>query len=316
MGIQFYHWLLLGVGFWLLDFFKIGRITAAMAFAAGVVCIVSYLKPELAWGWQVWGFVMVTALGSISYLRTLGKSADVADNERKLLETKTASRLIGSRVTLSQPLYPGHSKLEVKGRYWKVAANRDFPAGTVVEVVGHEGNTLEIVSAETTHYQVSRTKGEEGLSLNAYHRDPAIEALYGEPDMDNWLLFREALQEHSKEALVNAYHVLSGLHGKHLDEAREELNTCTLALYDRKNEGLYETIQENMYSDPNKYEFLYMNGRWPGLDLVVFEQLINELIAALHTPWADRIRGEIGLEMARRAVMMIRKQQVKATRGD
>ena len=310
MEIQFYYWFVLALVFRLMDFFKIGRFSIAVAFAAALQGIISYLKPELTWGWQVWGFGMLCVLGFIFFLSGRGRSAAGIDDERKLAETTAASYLVGTRVTLNQPLYPGSSKLEVKGRYWKVNANRDFPAGTAVEVIGYRGNTLEIVSAEGTRYQASKSKGPEGLSLDAYHRDPEIEAQYGLPNFDNWLLFRGALEEHSKQALVNAYHVLSGLQGKYLEEARKSLNTCTLALYDVKNEGLYELLEENMYSEPDKYEYLYMNGRWPGLDRVAFEELLNELIAALHTPWAERMRGKISLDMANLAVMMIRKQLV------
>lgn len=310
MEIQFYYWFVLALIFRLMDFFKIGQFSMAVAFAAALQGIMSYLQPELSWSWQLWGFGMLTVLASIFYLTGKGKSATGIEDDRKLAETTAASYLVGTRVTLNQPLYPGSSKMEVKGRYWKVNANRDFPAGTVVEVVGNRGNTLEIVNAEGTSYQDTKGKVEEGLSMDAYHRDPAIEGLYGLPNFDNWQLFRAALEEHSKQALVNAYHVLSGLQGKDLDEARKSLNSCTLALYDVKNEGLYEPLVANMYSDPDKYEYLYMNGRWPGLDRVAFEELLNELIAALHTPWAERMRGKISLDMAKLAVMMIRKQLV------
>jgi membrane protein implicated in regulation of membrane protease activity len=310
MEIQFYYWFILALVFRVLDYFKIGRLSLAVAFAAALQGIMSYFQPELGWGWQLWGFGMLMVLASIFYLATQAKETPAVDDDRRLAESTAASYLIGTRVTLNQPLYPGSSKLEVKGRFWKVKANRDFPAGTVVEVVGNRGNTLEIVSAESTRYQETKTQSRDGLSMDAYHRDPAIEALYGDPDFESWALFREALQEHSKQSLVHAYHVISGLQGKTLEEARESLNTATLALYDARNEGLYEELKDNMYSEPDKYQFLYMNGRWPSLDRVAFEELINELIAALHTPWAARIRGKTSPDMAKLAVMMIRKQQV------
>lgn len=310
MEIQFYYWFVLAIGFRLLEFFKIGKLSMAVAFAAAMQGIMTYLQPELGWGWQVWGFGMLTVLSSIFFLSGAGKVAPPMDDDRKLAETTAASYLVGTRVTLNQPLYPGSSKLEVKGRYWKVKSSRDFPAGTVVEVVANRGNTLEIVSAESTSYEGAGSNGAERLSMDAYHRDPHIEGIYGLPNFDIWKLFREALKVHSKQALVHAYHVISGLQGKDLDEARKSLNSSTLALYDSRKEGLYEPHKENMYSDPDNYQFLYMRGRWPSLDRVAFEELINELIAALHTPWAERVRGKISPGMAKLAVMMIRKQQV------
>ena len=313
MEIVFYHWWIIGGIFWLLDYFKIGGISAAVAFAGVVQGFMSYFQPELAWGWQVWGFVMLLAISAIFHLtQTAGKSRSVDKAERKLEESTVAETLQGTRVTLTQPLYPGSSKLEVKGRFWKVNANRDFPAGTVVEVAGHRGNTLMIVSAESSSYGEKTTRPSDSLSLDVYHREEQIEAEYGEPDFGYWVLFQEALQDHSKLALVYAYHVLCGLKLMTLEEARVNLNTYTLALYDTTREGQYLTLQKQMYSQPRIYNFLYMDGRWTGKESNKFDEEINNLIAALHSEWAERFRGEIEAATALRTVMMIREQQAVA----
>ena len=307
--IAYYHWLILCLFFWVLDLLNIGKISAAMVVSAGVMTIVSYLVPSMAWGWQVWGFIMMMALGSIAYLRQLPLLGEKERAERKLQESITAAELVGTRVLLTHPLYPGTSKLETRGRFWKVAGTRDFPAGTVVEVVGHQGNTLEIVSSELPSYGGNGTAS-NNMSLDVYQRDETIEEEYGEPDFDYWLPFQAALGDHRKVALVYAYHVLSGLKGMTLDQARAKLNTYTLALYDTNKEGQFLHMQKQMSSQPRIYNFLYMNGDWTGRDNIKFEEEINDLIAALHSDWAARYRGDIPADMVLRAVMMIRKEQV------
>jgi hypothetical protein len=124
------------------------------------------------------------------------------------------------------------------------------------------------------------------------------------------LSFQDALANHRKVALVYAYHVLSGMKGLNLDEARSKLNTYTLALYDSKREGKFLHLQKQMSSQPRIYSFLYMNGQWTGRDKNKFEEEINDLIDALHSKWAAMYRGDIDAASVLRAVMMIRSQQM------
>jgi len=307
--IAYYHWIILCLGFWILELLKIGRISAALVAAAGVMVVITYLVPDLHWGWQVWGFVMMMALGSIVYLRQLPPLSEKERAERDRQEIMTAADLVGARVSLPQALYSGTSKLEVRGRFWNVSASRDFPAGTVVEVVGNRGNTLEIISSDLPSYG-GNGEFPENLPLDAYQRDKNIEEEYGKPDIDYWLAFRDALVDHRKLALVYAYHVLSGLKGLSLDEARIKLNTYTLALYDTKQQGQLLHRQKQMSSQPRIYGFLYMNGKWTGRDQSKFEAEMNDLVAALGSDWAVKYRGKMNASRVRRAVKMIRSQQV------
>jgi membrane protein implicated in regulation of membrane protease activity len=309
--IAYYHWVIICLGFWVLELLKLSRIAAALVVSAGVMVVITYLVPDLFWGWQLWGFIMMMALCSIIYLRRLPPVGETESSERELQEMAAAD-LVGTRVLLTQPLYPGTSKLEVGGRFWKVSANRDFPAGAVVEVVGKRGNTLEITSSDLPSYG-RRSQSPENLPLDDYQHDVAIEEEYGKPDFDYWLTFQDALVDHRKVALVYAYHVLSGIKGLNLDEARMTLNTYTLALYDNNEEGQYMPRQKQMSSQPRIYSFLYMNGKWTGRGKNKFEAEMNELVAALHSDWAVKYRGHIDADKVLRAVMMIRSQQTAKT---
>jgi membrane protein implicated in regulation of membrane protease activity len=251
--IAYYHWIILCLGFWILELLKIGRISATLVAAAGVMVVITYLAPDLHWGWQVWGFIMMMALGSIVYLRQLPPLSEEERAERKRQEIMTAADLVGDQ------------------------GNSEFP---------------------------------ENLPLAAYQRNKDIEEEYGKPDLSYWLAFEDALVDHRKLALVYAYHVLSGLKGLSLDEARIKLNTYTLALYDTKKQGQLLHRQKQMLSQPRIYGFLYMNGKWTGRDKRKFEEEINDLVAALDSDWAVKYRGKLNASKVRRAVKMIRSQQV------
>ncbi|MEP5764361.1 MAG: NfeD family protein [Halieaceae bacterium] len=311
MVLQFYHWMILGALFWVADLLKLGRLTTSMVFAAVVQAIITYLNPGLWWMWQLWSFIMMTAIGAIIYMKRNPREDANAEASRKLSEGALAESLVGTTVLLMDPLYPGTSKLEVGGRFWKVSANRDFPGNCLVEVVGHRGNTLEITSSDVPSYGDKPTRT-ENIALELYERDDKVEREYGTPNFGYWNAFQDGLLEHRKLALVYAYHVLCGLKGMNLEEAQAKLNTYTLALYDTNRPGKFLTFKKQMYSQPRMYSFLYMDGEWPGSDMNKFEAEINSLIAALHTPWAEHFRGEVEIPMALRAVMMIRKQQVAA----
>ena len=305
--------MILGLVFWVADLFRMARITKPLTVSSILTGVVVYAFPDMPWWQQLSINVALFGISGVYYLRKLAPIEGADQAVRKVEESSMAANLVGTKVSLTQPLYPGNSKLEVNGRFWKVSASRDFPAGSVVEVVGYSGNTLEVVGSSVTRYGQAaedRVHGET-VPLDEYERDDKVEREYGEPNFDYWRLFQEALQEHRKLPLVYAYHVLSGLKGMRLHDARESLNTYTLALYDTNRPGEYLNLQKQMYSQSRIYSFLYMNGKWTGRDSDKFEEEINDLIAALHSEWAVKYRGTINAATVLRAVMMIRKQQVE-----
>ena len=72
--IAYYHWIILCLGFWVLELLKIGKISAALVVSAGVMVVVTYLVPALFWGWQVWGFIMMMSLSRALCSKILARS--------------------------------------------------------------------------------------------------------------------------------------------------------------------------------------------------------------------------------------------------
>ena len=128
---------------------------------------------ELLPPWLAWPLVVLIVFLLVILRRR--QPREKVDHARQLTESQTAGHLIGTQVTLRGPLYPDTGKLEIRGRFWKISGTRSFPAGSKVEVVGHRGDTLDVVGAETTHYQTSRQLDPGRQALKTYQRDPALE---------------------------------------------------------------------------------------------------------------------------------------------
>ncbi len=312
--LAFYHWVIIGVGFFLLEITRIGGISTPGTIVAIVLAIVTYIYPDIPWWEQVWAFVMLTALGSILYLRRK-QEADPQAGEMLLSPDVQASYLKGFTITLKEALAAGESKLQVKGKFWRVYASRGYPAGEIVEVMGHSGAVLQLGAHEQSGYGISARHSDSGVPLSDYRRDKKVEHEYGEPDFDFWVLFHAALQAHTKFSLLQVYHLVCGLSGKSLAEARSGLNTHTLALYDSKEEGQYQTLGENHHSEPRVYNFLYGEGSWSNARNEQFEEQMDHLEAALQTPWADKLRGTLPLELTETALRMLRDGKLAEDAG-
>jgi len=305
--LAFYHWAIIAFGFFLLRIFKLDGLSVPGTFAGVMMAVATYISPDIYWGWQLWGFMFITAITSIPYLRQQQRQRE----EKKDAIPTAADRaafMIGTTVTLEEPLASGQSKLLINGKYWRVSANRDYPVGTIVQVTGHAGATLNVVSTERPSYGISNhhSSGAD-IPVSDYERDAEIEAEYGRPDFDAWVLFQAAQKAHSKQTLVHVYHLLCSLRGRSLAEAKRGLNSHTLALYDTRNEGHYIDMYADMYCDARHYAFYYGEGEWVGAKGSSFESEMEKLEAALDTPWADLIRGTSPLDQVELALRGLRQ---------
>jgi membrane protein implicated in regulation of membrane protease activity len=289
--LTFYHWAIIAFGFFLLRLFKLDGISIPGTFAGVMMAVVTFIDPDIYWGWQVWGFVFLTAVTAIPYLRQQQRQREQARDAVPTVADKAAF-MVGTTVTLEQPLASGIGKLLINGKYWRVTANRDYPAGTIVVVTGHQGAVLTVVTAENPSYGIS-THHATGAHkpVSEYQRDTDVESEYGRPDFDAWVLFEAALKAHSKQSLVAAYYLLCAVRGRSLTQARRGLNSYTLALFDEENEGRYADLKHNVYCDAGRYEFYFGRGKWVGARGGNFRKEMQKLEAALATPWANLVRG-------------------------
>ncbi|PXW49089.1 hypothetical protein DFO54_101317 [Erwinia sp. AG740] len=108
--------------------------------AALLTGILAWLLP-LDWAWQSTAFAVLTVIAALSWWqwlrRRLEKQPSPVLNQR-------GQQLIGLHTTLSEPLVNGFGRVSIGDSSWRIQAEQDLPAGTVVEVTAVEGITLQV----------------------------------------------------------------------------------------------------------------------------------------------------------------------------
>ncbi|MGM3224631.1 NfeD family protein [Dickeya zeae] len=136
------HWFWLSLGGLLLAAEMLGAAGYLLwsGVAALLTGILAWLLP-LDWAWQSTAFAVLTVIAALSWWqwlrRRLEKQPSPVLNQR-------GQQLIGLHTTLSEPLVNGFGRINIGDSSWRIQAEQDLPAGTVVEVTAVEGITLQV----------------------------------------------------------------------------------------------------------------------------------------------------------------------------
>ncbi|MCO7260815.1 NfeD family protein [Dickeya zeae] len=136
------HWFWLSLGGLLLAAEMLGAAGYLLwsGVAALLTGILAWLLP-LDWAWQCIAFAVLTVIAALSWWqwlrRRLEKQPSPVLNQR-------GQQLIGLHTTLSEPLVNGFGRVNIGDSSWRIQAEQDLPAGTVVEVTAVEGITLQV----------------------------------------------------------------------------------------------------------------------------------------------------------------------------
>lgn len=117
--------------------------------SAGVVAVLSFLLPELSWLWML-GLFSVLMVASCGFWLTVirrRRAASEEDGGDDALNLKTR-QLAGYSAVLAEDVKGGRGRLRVNDSTWPIEADRDYPAGTRVEVTEVRGITLIVRAVE------------------------------------------------------------------------------------------------------------------------------------------------------------------------
>ena len=141
--LEYWHWLLLGVVFLILEIFAPGVFFMWMGAAAGIVGLALWVFPGIGWEVQVLAFALLTIVSVIAGRKWL---------ERHPIETEQPSlnrrgeQYVGRVFTLQEPIVHGQGKIKVDDSTWKIQGP-DCAVGKNVKVVDVDGVVL-IVECE------------------------------------------------------------------------------------------------------------------------------------------------------------------------
>jgi len=142
--VVYWTWWIIGIFLVILEISAPGTFFLWMGISAGIVGVILYIVPELAWELQLTIFAVlsvVTVLISRKYLQENGEDQSTLNQRGK--------RYIGMTVVVEEPIENDIGKVRIEDTLWR-AAGQDAPKGNKVRIIGIDGATFQVerVSAE------------------------------------------------------------------------------------------------------------------------------------------------------------------------
>ncbi|ACS84838.1 NfeD family protein [Musicola paradisiaca] len=136
------HWFWLSLGGLLLAAEMLGASGYLLwsGLSAMLTGVLTWLLP-LDWAWQSVSFALLTIITALlwwHWLRQRSRKEPISTLNQR------GRQLLGRHATLTEPLVNGIGRIDIGDSSWRVQAERDLPAGTVVEIVDVEGITLKV----------------------------------------------------------------------------------------------------------------------------------------------------------------------------
>ncbi|AIR68871.1 membrane protein [Dickeya fangzhongdai] len=136
------HWFWLSLGGLLLaaEMLGAGGYLLWSGIAALLTGILAWLLP-LDWTWQCIAFAVLTVAAALLWWQWLRRRIE---KQPPPVLNQRGQQLIGLHTTLTEPLVNGFGRVSIGDSSWRVQAEQDLPAGTVVEIIAVEGITLRV----------------------------------------------------------------------------------------------------------------------------------------------------------------------------
>lgn len=134
--MEFWHWLILGVVFLVLEIFAPGAIFMWFGFSGLLTGAILWLFPEMTIGVQFLLFA-VAAILSILGWKLLRKQSPAPESPDPELNNRL-SAFIGQEHVLQTPIKDGRGRIHLGDGTWTIIGS-DLPAGSRVKITGVKG---------------------------------------------------------------------------------------------------------------------------------------------------------------------------------
>jgi membrane protein implicated in regulation of membrane protease activity len=143
-GLQFWHWMILGLGLAVIEVLAPGTFFLWLGIAAGATGLVLLVLPDTGWQIQLLVFgvlsVAIVAGWRLYQKRHPTRSDDTTLNRR-------GEQYVGRVFTVEQAIVNGRGAVKVGDSLWR-AEGPDLPAGASVKVTAVAGTVLRVEKAE------------------------------------------------------------------------------------------------------------------------------------------------------------------------
>lgn len=140
VNVDYWHWLIVGGVFLLLEVFVSGFFFIWLAVAAVIVGVAMFLFPDMSWKIQLVIF-SILSVASIAFFRRYQKAHPATTDQPEL--NRRSRQYIGRTFTLETPIVNGVGVLKVDDSSWRIVGE-DMPSGQNITVVDADGVLLKV----------------------------------------------------------------------------------------------------------------------------------------------------------------------------
>ncbi len=138
--VTYWHWLVLGVIFVILEVLSPGVFFVWMGVSAGVVALMVAVIPGMSWEYQILAFAVFSVISIVAWHQHLKKHPTKTDQPRL---NRRGEQYVDRVFTIDTPIVNGQGKIRVDDSTWKITGE-DCPQGTKVRVTGVDGVVLRV----------------------------------------------------------------------------------------------------------------------------------------------------------------------------
>ncbi len=142
--IEFWHWLILGLGLGVLEVMAPGAFFIWPGLAAIATGILLLAVPALGWEIQFLFFAVLSIVVTVGG-RTYVRRRPIKTDDSRL--NRRAEQYVGRTLVVEQAIVNGRGVVNVDDSVWRIEGP-DLPAGARVKVVGVDGALLRVKLAE------------------------------------------------------------------------------------------------------------------------------------------------------------------------
>lgn len=140
-SITYWHWIVLAIV--LLAGEALGAAGLMIGISLSAFIVAGLMAVGLLHDWQIQFllFSLFSVLSSVVFWKFF-KNQNEQDSAQII--NNRAAQLIGRKLTLQADIDHGQGRIQIGDTLWKVSAEHDLHAGTLIEIYSSEGMTLHI----------------------------------------------------------------------------------------------------------------------------------------------------------------------------
>ena len=143
-GLQFWHWMILGLALAVVEVMAPGTFFLWLGIAAGLTGLLVLVIPDIAWQIQLIAFGVLSIAIVVAW-RTYQRRHPTVSDDATL--NRRGEQYVGRVFTLAEAIVNGRGTVKVGDSLWR-ADGPDLPVGARVKVTGVAGTILRVEKAE------------------------------------------------------------------------------------------------------------------------------------------------------------------------